>query len=87
MSCNLFISFKVINGIILKDFSSVFLSLKIVNNSLRQKDRDIYNVPFSKSIKYNRALSVFLPKFCNKIVRKSLLFPFIDFKKYIFSNF
>ena len=72
-------SYKVINNVILKEFKNTYISYCPVNTSLRSTTRDIFRVTLCTMSKGRRALSYFLPNFCNKILRDNLNLSFSNF--------
>ena len=72
-------SYKVINNVILKEFKNTYIFYCPVNTSLRSTTRDIFRVTLCTMSKGRRALSYFLPNFCNKILRDNLNLSFSNF--------
>ena len=71
--------YKILNGQILSD-QKENLILNTNSHNLRGKNRDIFKESFCKTLKCSRRISIFLPKFCNKIIRHSFNLNFNEFK-------
>jgi hypothetical protein len=77
--------YKILNNQILNViFSSLILNPNIHNT--RESSRHIFCVPFSRSSKCSKRLSIFLPKLVNGVLRYSSNLNLTDFKNYIITN-
>ena len=78
-------SYKILNKIILRDFSAA-LKLNPNPKNTRDSKRNIFLVPFSGSNKYGKRLSIFLPNFCNKILRNNFSLDITKYKLFLNTN-
>ena len=67
----------------LHDFKN---SLIRKENKFNLSCQELYKVPFCKSQKCTRRLSIFLPKFVNKVIQNNILLSFLDFSNLIHSS-
>lgn len=81
-------SFKVLNNQILSDIRNKLIFKHKTYNSynLRDKTRSIFYVQKCKLDKCFNRLSLFLPRFCNNILRFSTFTPLKQFKQFILLN-
>ena len=77
--------YKILDNQIL---SFIKNDLVLVQNSfnLRSKTRNIFKEPVCNTKKCSRRLSLFVPNFCNKVIRHSYNLSFSDFKTFLFFN-
>jgi hypothetical protein len=78
-------AYKILNKQILNSF---YNSLKLNFNryGLRDSTKSTYIVPFCKSIKGNKRLSIVLPKLANLVLKNSFNHKFNDFRLSLFAN-
>ena len=76
-------TYKILNKQMLHDFKN---SLITNENKFNLRCQELYKVPFCKSQKFTRRLSIFLPKFVNKVIQNTFLLSFLDFSNLINSS-
>lgn len=75
-------SYRVLNGTILGDLGGG-LKFRPQVKGLREGTRGLVTVPFSRTTRGLRRISVFLPKFVNLVIRRAYGLSFSDYKAFV----
>ena len=78
-------SYKILNNQILPSIKQGLIHVA-GNLKLRENGRNLFVEPFCKTRKHDKRISVFLPRFCNKILRNSWNLGLTDYKNSLFAN-
>ena len=79
-------SYKIINKQILETIHNSLKTNNNLNYGLRESSQSIFLIPFCKSNKNSKRLSIILPKLVNYVLKNSINHLFRDFKSSLFSN-